>query len=110
MKSLKEYYKTGSMYYNASTSKSVYSDMDPKEKAELDKMAKSKFGRRFIDCSWDEKSGLRSALDTKASEEEGDVEDIIKKDANADKERINKDIDKGTDSEEDEDSDYDSEE
>ena len=52
MKSLKEYYGTGSMYYNANTlynRKGVYSDMDPKQRKALDKMAMSKFGRRFVD-------------------------------------------------------------
>ena len=100
MKSLKEYYGTGSMYYNANTlynRKGVYSDMDPKQRKALDKMAMSKFGRRFVDCSWSEQSGLRSALDKKASEEQEDVEDEITKDAAEDKERINKDVEKQED-------------
>lgn len=61
MKSLKEYYGYGSTYSSSlANRKSVYRDMDPKVKEDLDKMAIQKFGRTFLNCSWEEQSGLRS--------------------------------------------------
>lgn len=92
MKSLHEFYK-GRQNTSRSTRKSVYANMSPSEKKKLDKIATSKFGKKFIDCSWDEQSGLRSMTNNNASKEQDDVNNDIEQDAIDTKDRIKDDID-----------------
>jgi hypothetical protein len=95
MKSLLEYYGRGSMYYNANTlsnRKAVYSDMPDEEKKKLDAMSMEKYGRKFVDCGWEEQSGIRSLYQAANHdpEEIKDVEDDIDKDAEEDKAELKK--------------------
>lgn len=134
MKSLKEYYGGSNYYSNGSYSrKKVYSDIPSAEMKRLDQLAMNKFGRKFVNCDWDEQSGLRSLYqDEISSEDEREkIEDDIEKEADKQKDRIEKEADKtvkddqiqddGTDSEasadaddeaidDDEDEDFDTEE
>ena len=103
MKALKEYYGTGSTYYNSSSQnrKTVYADIPSDERKKLDKMSMEKFGRKFVDCGFEEQSGIRSLYQAANHdpEEIKDVEDDIEKDGEEDKEEIKKSADKSAEDE-----------
>ena len=97
MKALHEYYGTGSTYYSSSSQnrKLVYADIPDGEKKKLDKMSMEKFGRKFVDCGFEEQSGIRSLYQAANHdpEEIKDVEDDIEKDGEDEKAELKKSAD-----------------
>lgn len=57
--------------------RSAYSDMTPGERKELDSWCMEKYGRRFMDCSYDEQGAARSII----SADDKEIEKQNKKDA-----------------------------
>ena len=84
MKSLKEFCSVGGTRSHSGDGrrKAIYGDIEGKEKRALDKICMKKFGRIFVDCSWEEQSAARSAYYQANKDPEGieDAQDEITQD------------------------------
>jgi len=75
MRSLKEYYHSSSQVSSKSL---VYRDIPAQEKKKLDAICSSKFGKKFLECSFEEQSAARSYYSSNKEEIDKEEKEVTK--------------------------------